>query len=67
MNRVRKAFREAAGGEAPCGKRLDFICQELGREVNTLGSKNLLLEIDGSVIVMKDRLEKIREQLRNVE
>ncbi len=49
------------------GKRLDFICQELGREVNTIGSKSLLLPVDQAVIAAKDALEKIREQLRNVE
>jgi uncharacterized protein (TIGR00255 family) len=55
---------EAAG---PQGKRLDFVCQELGREINTIGSKSMTLEIDRSVIAVKDSLEKIREQIRNVE
>ena len=49
------------------GKRLDFVCQELGREINTIGSKSMTLEIDRSVIAVKDSLEKIREQIRNVE
>ena len=49
------------------GKRLDFVCQELGREINTIGSKSTLLSIDAAVIAVKDALEKIREQLRNVE
>jgi uncharacterized protein (TIGR00255 family) len=49
------------------GKRLDFVCQELGREINTIGSKSTLVEIDAAVIAVKDALEKIREQLRNVE
>jgi len=43
------------------------VCQELGREINTIGSKSMTLEIDRSVIAVKDSLEKIREQIRNVE
>ncbi|AHC16073.1 YicC/YloC family endoribonuclease [Salinispira pacifica] len=49
------------------GKRLDFLCQEMNRETNTIGSKNLLKEISAAVIDMKDALENIREQLRNIE
>lgn len=49
------------------GKKLDFICQELNREINTIGSKSMLLEVNSSVVSLKDSLEKIREQLRNVE
>jgi len=49
------------------GKRLDFVCQELGREINTVGSKSTIMEVDAAVIAVKDALEKIREQLRNVE
>lgn len=51
----------------PKGKALDFLCQELGREINTLGSKSSLLEISQKVILMKEALERIREQVRNVE
>jgi uncharacterized protein (TIGR00255 family) len=58
---------DALGREGPHGKRLDFVCQELGREINTIGSKSVLLEVDQAVIAVKDSLEKIREQLRNVE
>jgi uncharacterized protein (TIGR00255 family) len=58
---------DALGQPGPQGKRLDFICQELGREINTIGSKSVTLEIDQAVIAVKDTLEKIREQLRNVE
>jgi uncharacterized protein (TIGR00255 family) len=53
-------------GEA-AGKKLDFICQEINREVNTIGSKAALLEVSREVVNMKDSLENIREQLRNVE
>jgi uncharacterized protein (TIGR00255 family) len=58
---------DALGRDGTHGKRLDFVCQELGREINTIGSKSVLLEVDQAVIAVKDSLEKIREQLRNVE
>lgn len=60
-------FREVMGQNQPVGKKLDFICQELGREINTIGSKSAIMEVNQSVIDVKDALEKIREQLRNVE
>jgi uncharacterized protein (TIGR00255 family) len=49
------------------GKKLDFYCQEIGREVNTIGSKSQSVEIVREVVSMKENLENIREQLRNVE
>ncbi|MBR7064760.1 MAG: YicC family protein [Treponema sp.] len=49
------------------GKRLDFLCQEINREINTIGSKNQMVEIGKRVILAKDALENIREQARNVE
>jgi uncharacterized protein (TIGR00255 family) len=60
-------FRAAVGQGGPVGKKLDFLCQELGREVNTIGAKNALAEVDAAVVALKDGLEKIREQVRNVE
>ena len=62
-----ESLSEALDQKGPQGKRLDFVCQELGREINTIGSKSVALEIDRAVIAVKDCLEKIREQLRNVE
>ena len=62
-----ESFQDSLGREGPQGKKLDFVCQELGREINTIGSKSMTLEIDQAVIAVKDSLEKIREQLRNVE
>jgi len=50
----------------PSGKKLGFIAQEIGREINTLGSKANHSEIQKLVIVMKDELEKIKEQLLNI-
>ena len=61
------SFKKILQEKGPLGKKLDFICQELNREFNTIGAKNLLSEVDSSIVVLKDALEKIREQLRNVE
>jgi len=49
------------------GKKMDFICQEINREINTIGSKNQFTEVGSMVIAAKDSLENIREQARNVE
>ena len=54
-----------AGGEV--GKKLDFLLQELGREANTLGSKARSSEVTTEVLVMKSEIEKLREQIRNLE
>ena len=62
-----KQFRIFLKENNPVGKKLDFLCQEINREINTIGSKTTLLEISSSVVGAKDSLEKIREQLRNVE
>ena len=49
------------------GKKMDFICQEINREINTIGSKNQFTEIGEAVITAKNALENIREQARNIE
>ena len=61
------AFRAEIDGSAGVGKKLDFICQEINREINTIGSKTPLIEVSRTVVDMKDAVENIREQLRNVE
>ena len=48
------------------GKKLNFILQEMGREINTIGSKADVIEISHMVVDMKDELEKIREQVQNI-
>jgi uncharacterized protein (TIGR00255 family) len=58
-------FLETIGSDEPVGKKLGFISQEIGREINTLGSKANHTEIQKLVIQMKDALEKIKEQLLN--
>jgi uncharacterized protein (TIGR00255 family) len=62
-----QTFRQVLEESGPMGKKLDFICQELNREFNTIGAKNLLADVDGAIVALKDHVEKIREQLRNVE
>lgn len=60
-------FLEMLGSaEAGQGKKLGFIAQEMGREINTLGSKANDAEIQRIVVGMKDELEKIKEQVLNV-
>jgi uncharacterized protein (TIGR00255 family) len=61
------AVREALAADRPAGKQLGFLAQELGREVNTMGSKANDAEIAQQVIAMKGELEKFREQLENLE
>ena len=59
-------FRETADAEAMPGKKLGFIAQEMGREINTMGSKANHSEIQKWVVRMKDELEKIKEQSLNI-
>jgi uncharacterized protein (TIGR00255 family) len=61
------AAREVLAGDGPVGKRLGFLAQELGREVNTMGAKAGDAVIAQNVIAMKGELEKFREQLENLE
>jgi uncharacterized protein (TIGR00255 family) len=60
-------FRAALKEKGPVGKRLDFLLQEMGREVNTIGSKANDGEISAEVVELKSELEKIREQVQNIE
>ena len=59
-------FIETMEKEPTCGKKLGFIAQEMGREINTLGSKSNCSELQVLVVNMKDELEKIKEQVLNV-
>ena len=61
------AVREALAADRPVGKQLGFLAQELGREVNTMGSKANDAPIAQEVVAMKGELEKFREQLENLE
>jgi uncharacterized protein (TIGR00255 family) len=53
--------------EGPCGKRLDFLVQELMREANTVGSKSATAELTQQVVRLKSEIERLREQVQNVE
>lgn len=60
-----KYFNETMDGVCGQGKKLGFIAQEMGREINTLGSKSNLAEMQNIVVKMKDELEQIKEQVLN--
>ena len=60
-------FEEMIKKREPVGRQVDFLLQEMGREVNTIGSKANDAEISQHVIQLKSELEKIREQVQNVE
>jgi len=61
-----KYFREVANNEEQAGRKLGFIAQEMGREINTTGSKANQHDIQKLVVKMKDELEKIKEQVLNI-
>ena len=60
-------YRQLLQSSEPVGRKLDFLTQELNREVNTIGSKCQDLEITKIVVDLKSEIEKIREQIQNVE
>ena len=60
-----KYFRETMADKAGQGKKLGFIAQEMGREINTTGSKSNQAEMQNIVVMMKDELEQIKEQVLN--
>ncbi len=62
-----KNFQETLPKNEPVGRKLDFLCQELLREINTIGSKSSLPEISALVVEFKEELEKIRQQVQNLE
>jgi uncharacterized protein (TIGR00255 family) len=59
-------FLETMNNEGALGRKLGFITQEMGREINTMGSKSNHAEMQKLVVMMKDELEKIKEQVLNV-
>lgn len=62
-----KQFRELLQSRQPIGRKLDFLTQEINREVNTIGSKCQDVEITTTVVELKSEIEKIREQIQNIE
>jgi uncharacterized protein (TIGR00255 family) len=59
--------RAAVEGDEACGKRLDFLAQEMAREVNTMGSKAATAAVVHEVVALKEEVERVREQVQNVE
>ena len=59
--------RTLVKSKTPSGRRLEFLIQELGRELNTIGSKSAVTEISTAIVEGKAVLEKVREQVQNVE
>ncbi len=70
LTRIESHFDQADGflaGSEPCGRTLDFLCQELFREINTVGSKANDAAVTRGVIAFKTTLEAVREQVQNIE
>ena len=65
MRNTRRASSSLAGGSV--GRKLDFIAQEMNREANTILSKSTDLEISDRAILLKTEVEKVREQIQNIE
>jgi uncharacterized protein (TIGR00255 family) len=62
-----RSFESTLASDEPIGRKLNFLCQEMNREINTIGSKANDAEIAGAVVGMKEALEKLKEQVENVE
>ena len=60
-------WRALADSPEPCGRKLDFLIQEMNREVNTMGSKAEGPAVSEVIVALKAELEKMREQVQNVE
>ena len=60
-------FEELCSSDLPVGRTLDFLCQEIFRELNTTGSKANSAQLAQTVVKAKTELEKIREQVQNIE
>ena len=62
-----KFFLESIENEADPGRKLNFLCQEMNRETNTIASKTISTEITHNTVFIKEEIEKIREQIQNIE
>jgi uncharacterized protein (TIGR00255 family) len=60
-------WRELGDGPDPCGRKLDFLLQEMNREINTIGSKAEGLQVSPLIVEIKAELERLREQVQNIE
>ena len=66
LSQHKKYFLELLSSQNEVGKKVNFLLQEMLREVNTIGSKSNDFELQKSVVIMKEKLEKIKEQIQNV-
>ncbi len=62
-----KFFRDSLENDGEPGRKLNFICQEMNREANTISSKTISTDINHNAVMMKEEIEKIREQIQNLE
>jgi uncharacterized protein (TIGR00255 family) len=62
-----KFFTECINKETEPGRKLNFLCQEMNREANTISSKSISTSITHQVVIIKEEIEKIREQIQNIE
>lgn len=62
-----KFFKESIKDEKEPGKKLNFLCQEMNRETNTISSKSISTSIIHSSVLIKEEIEKLREQIQNIE
>jgi len=62
-----KFFIESMNKYSRPGKKLNFLCQELNREANTISSKSVSTSITHKAVMIKEEIEKIREQIQNIE
>ena len=62
-----KHWEDLSNGEASCGRKFDFLVQEMNREVNTIGSKSDGTSVPALIVEAKSELERLREQVQNVE
>lgn len=60
-------FLNTLNSQEAIGRKMDFLCQEINRELNTIGSKTNLIEVNHKMIESKNELERIREQIQNIE
>jgi uncharacterized protein (TIGR00255 family) len=60
-------WQELGAGPEPCGRKLDFLLQEMNREINTIGSKAEGLQVSPLIVEVKSELERMREQVQNIE
>ena len=60
-------FLHFLDSDEPVGRRMDFLIQEMNREANTIGSKNSSTDVSHRVVEIKSEIEKLREQIQNIE